>query len=76
MTTPNQTFAYDVETRERTLLKTQEVPSGHDPALYVTRRIHAPAADGETVPISLATAATRRSTARHHASSTATAPTG
>ncbi|WP_061932068.1 S9 family peptidase [Aureimonas sp. AU22] len=53
MTTPNQTFAYDVETRERTLLKTQEVPSGHDPAMYVTRRIHAPAADGETVPISL-----------------------
>ncbi|WP_062014220.1 S9 family peptidase [Aureimonas sp. AU4] len=53
LTTPNQTFDYDVETRERTLLKTQEVPSGHDPDAYVTRRILAPAADGETIPISL-----------------------
>ncbi|MBB3951534.1 S9 family peptidase [Aureimonas jatrophae] len=53
LTTPNQTFDYDVETRERTLLKTQDVPSGHDPDAYVTRRIMAPAADGETIPISL-----------------------
>ena len=35
------------------LRKEQEIPSGHDPSLYVTRRIMAPAADGETVPISL-----------------------
>ncbi len=33
--------------------KTQEVPSGHDPAAYVTRRVMAPAPDGETVPVSL-----------------------
>ena len=31
MTTPAQVFDYDMRTRERTLLKTQEVPSGHDP---------------------------------------------
>ncbi|WP_062207826.1 S9 family peptidase [Aureimonas sp. AU12] len=53
LTTPNQTFDYNVETRERRLLKTQEVPSGHDPADYVTRRILAPAADGETIPVSI-----------------------
>ena len=53
MTTPGQTFDYDVETRERTLLKTQEVPSGHDPEDYVTRRIFATAGDGASVPISL-----------------------
>ncbi|RFC62664.1 S9 family peptidase [Fulvimarina endophytica] len=53
MTTPSQTFDYDVETRERTLLKTQEVPSGHDPDRYVSRRIFAPAKDGELVPVSL-----------------------
>ncbi len=53
MTTPGQTFDYDVETRERTLLKTQEVPSGHDPEDYVTRRIFATASDGASVPISL-----------------------
>jgi oligopeptidase B len=53
MTTPEQVFDYDMETRARTLRKTQEVPSGHDPAEYVTRRLHAPAPDGESVPISL-----------------------
>lgn len=53
MTTPAQVFDYDMETRERTLRKTQEVPSGHDPDNYVTRRVMAPAGDGETVPVSL-----------------------
>lgn len=53
MTTPAQVFDYDMATRERTLLKTQEVPSGHDPAHYVTRRLMARAPDGETVPVSL-----------------------
>jgi oligopeptidase B len=35
------------------LRKTQEVPSGHDPSDYVTRRVFATAEDGESVPISL-----------------------
>ncbi|MGE0846426.1 MAG: S9 family peptidase [Flavobacteriaceae bacterium] len=53
MTTPSETWDYDVTTRERTLRKRQEVPSGHDPAAYVTRRIFAAASDGETIPITL-----------------------
>jgi oligopeptidase B len=53
MTTPAQVFDYDMDTRERALRKSQEVPSGHDPADYVTKRLHAPAPDGETVPVSL-----------------------
>ncbi|PZO81653.1 MAG: S9 family peptidase [Mesorhizobium amorphae] len=53
MATPAQVFDYDMGTRERTLLKTQEVPSGHDADDYVTRRLMAPAGDGELVPISL-----------------------
>ncbi|EKF19808.1 S9 family peptidase [Nitratireductor pacificus] len=53
MTTPEQVFDYDMGTRERTLLKTQEVPSGHNPEDYVTRRLMAPAPDGALVPISL-----------------------
>ncbi|MGE0211411.1 MAG: S9 family peptidase [Parvibaculaceae bacterium] len=53
MTTPGEVFDYDMRTRARTLVKVQEVPSGHDPANYVTRRILALAADGETVPVSL-----------------------
>ena len=53
MTTPAQVFDYDMNTRSRVLRKTQEIPSGHDPSLYVTRRVMAPAKDGETVPVSL-----------------------
>src|SRR5262244_3946026 len=53
MTTPAQIFDYDMEARTRVLRKTQEVPSGHDPAHYITRRLLAPAPDGETVPVSL-----------------------
>ncbi|MBB4142796.1 S9 family peptidase [Rhizobium rhizoryzae] len=53
MTTPSQLFDYNMATRERVLLKTQEVPSGHNPDDYVTRRVMAPAHDGELVPVSL-----------------------
>jgi len=53
MTTPAETYDYDMESRQRVLRKRQEVPSGHDPAAYVTRRLHAPAPDGETVPVSI-----------------------
>ncbi len=53
MTTPAQVFDYDMRSRTRTLRKTQEVPSGHNPADYVTRRILAPAHDGETIPVTL-----------------------
>ncbi len=53
MTTPAETWDYDCRSRERSLRKRQEVPSGHDPAAYVTRRLFATAPDGEQVPISL-----------------------
>ena len=53
MTTPSQLFDYNMATRERTLLKTQEVPSGHTVDDYVTRRVFAPAWDGESVPVTL-----------------------
>jgi oligopeptidase B len=53
MTTPGQVFDYDMASRERRLRKTQEVPSGHRIADYVTRRVFAPAEDGELVPVSL-----------------------
>ena len=52
-TTPKQWIDYDMATGERTLRKTQEVPSGHDPAAYVTRRLHAKASDGAEVPITV-----------------------
>jgi oligopeptidase B len=52
-TTPRQWFDYDMASRERTLRKTQEIPSGHDPSRYVARRVHAKAQDGASVPITL-----------------------
>ena len=52
-TTPRQWFDYDMATRARALRKTQEIPSGHDPAQYVTRRLFAKAADGAEVPITV-----------------------
>jgi len=53
MTTPERVYDYDMASRQRTLRKEQEVPSGHDPADYVTRRLSATTGDGETVPVSL-----------------------
>jgi oligopeptidase B len=53
MTTPTQLYDYNLRTRERILLKTQEVPSGHVATDYVTRRVFATAPDGQKVPVSL-----------------------
>lgn len=53
MTTPNSTFDYNMETREKTLMKQQEVVGGHNPEDYVTERLWATVRDGEKVPISI-----------------------
>ncbi|MEJ8571344.1 S9 family peptidase [Microbaculum marinum] len=53
MRTPAEVFDYDMETHKRVLRKEQEVPSGHDPEHYETRRLHATGHDGETIPVSL-----------------------
>jgi len=50
---PERWFDYDMATGEMELLKEQRIPSGHDPAAYVVRRLEAPARDGESVPITL-----------------------
>lgn len=51
--TPDQVFDYNLKTREKTLRKTREVPSGHVAEDYVVERILAPAHDGETVPVTI-----------------------
>ncbi len=53
MTTPEEIVDYEMVSRERTLRKRRRIPSGHDPAAYVTRRIFAPSPDGARVPVSL-----------------------
>ncbi len=53
LTTPNTIYDYDMNTRERTLLKQEEVLGDFDPADYVTERLYAPARDGVEVPVSI-----------------------
>jgi oligopeptidase B len=53
MATPAQTWDYDTQSHARTLLKSQEIPSGHDAGNYEVRRIFATSHDGAQVPISL-----------------------
>lgn len=53
MVTPATVYEYDLETRERTLLKQQEVLGGFDPSAYEARRVWVPVRDGQQVPVSL-----------------------
>ena len=53
MTTPSEVYDYDMASRTRTLRKRQEIPSGHNPADYVTTRIMAKSHDGAEVPVSI-----------------------
>jgi oligopeptidase B len=50
---PATTFRYDRATAALATLKVQQIPSGYDPADYVTARLNAPARDGRMVPISI-----------------------
>ena len=51
--TPSSIFDYNPASRERTLRKQQEVPSGFDASKYEVRRAMAPARDGVSVPVSI-----------------------
>ncbi len=53
LTTPNSTYDYNMKTRERKLLKQQEVVGGYNPDDYVTERLWATAADGTKIPMSI-----------------------
>jgi len=53
MTTPRRTYDFNMTDQSRELRKEQEVPSGHDSADYVTRRLMATSHDGAEVPITL-----------------------
>jgi oligopeptidase B len=53
MTTPRQWVDYDLATKARVVRKTQVIPSGHDPAAYVTRRLTAKGHDGAEIPVTV-----------------------
>ena len=48
---PQQTFDVNMASGERTLRKTQEVPSGHNPDLYTVEMLTATADDGAQIPV-------------------------
>ena len=50
---PWSTFDYDMNSRQRTLVKEQPVPGGYNRADYVTDRLWATAPDGVRVPLSI-----------------------
>lgn len=53
LTTPSSVVDYHMLSREKTLLKQQEVVGGYDPGEFHSERIWAKAHDGTLVPISL-----------------------
>lgn len=53
LTTPMSTYDYDMNSREKKLMKRQEVLGGYNADDYVTERLHATAGDGTSVPVSL-----------------------
>jgi oligopeptidase B len=53
MTTPDSVYDYDMETKEKTLLKQDEVLGGFESNNYVTERLYATARDDTKIPISI-----------------------
>lgn len=53
LTTPASIYAYNVKTKESTLLKQDAVLGDYKPEDYVAERLHAKAPDGTDIPISL-----------------------
>ncbi|MHA6249362.1 S9 family peptidase [Pontibacter sp. CAU 1760] len=53
LTTPNSTYDFNMQTKNRELLKRQEVVGDFNPENYEAKRIYATAADGTKIPVSL-----------------------
>jgi oligopeptidase B len=53
LTTPSSVFDYNMATKEKKLMKQQEVVGGYDNKQYVTERLFATAKDGTKIPISI-----------------------
>jgi oligopeptidase B len=60
MVTPDSVFDYDMRTRRRVLRKRRDVVGGYEETSYRSERLHARAADGTEIPISVVYRADRR----------------
>ncbi len=51
--TPSRTYEYNLKTKEKTLVKEQEVPSGHNRDDYIVERLSCLSHDGRNIPITI-----------------------
>ncbi len=51
--TPGKTYLYNLKTKEKKLVKEQEIPSGHNPDDYIVERLECPSHDGRLIPITI-----------------------
>ena len=51
--TPSRTYEYNLKTKEKKLVKEQEVPSGHNRDDYIVERLNCPSHDGRKIPITI-----------------------
>jgi len=51
--TPGRTYLYNLKTKDRKLVKEQEIPSGHDSDNYIVERLECASHDGRMVPITI-----------------------
>ena len=51
--TPGRTFLYNLKSKDKKLVKEQEIPSGHDPDNYIVERLECPSHDGRMVPLTI-----------------------
>ncbi len=51
--TPGRTFLYNLKSKDKKLVKEQEIPSGHNPDNYIVERLECPSHDGRMVPLTI-----------------------
>ena len=51
--TQSRVYDYNLETKEKKLIKEQEIPSGHAPENYIVERLECPSHDGRMVPMTI-----------------------
>ena len=51
--TPGKTYLYNLKTKEKKIVKEQEIPSGHNSNNYIVERLECPSHDGRSVPITI-----------------------
>ena len=51
--TQSRVYLYNLKTKEKKLIKEQEIPSGHNPEDYIVERIDCPSYDGRLVPVTI-----------------------